>query len=261
MKPNLFRISMFPNVELKEQNLKELLNIFDEDDKITPEQWGNDERVRLKYDKEEIIDKVSSESNKFDYIFLYRNKKVIKYDCWFSTKKVNRSYLKVEFSKNMNKKHWEYFFDVSDSIARITKPRFGVTTMWSDEMLLKDDEEKAMFENMLMSRGPVPANFLSEGPLGVGLRTYFNEDIINLFGRDFLLNAPAYVEELDWGGIRMDLVEEPWNTEMDIVFESWIKVMDYLKEANVFSEYIYRGEDVMAKVVTSEKWKTFVNTL
>lgn len=261
MKPTEILLSMFPSISLKEEEtIEELISLFD-DEIMIPDKYGYDERIRMKYNKRELIENILTGNSKFDYVFLHKTDKGIKYNGWFITKKSDRSYFKFRFSKNMNKKYFQYFFEKCDSIASIIKPRFGIATMWQDGIEINDDEMQGLNSCMYESTEPIPAKFLSEGPLGVGLRTYFNEDIINLFGRDFLLNAPAYVEELDWGGIRMDLVEEPWNTEMDIVFESWIKVMDYLKEANVFSEYIYRGEDVMAKVVTSEKWKTFVNTL
>lgn|GEM_PF-1031746 len=262
MKPNLFKITMSPTVSLKEkETLEMILDLFDKNEKLTPDKWGNSERVRIDYNREEIVKNILTSNRSFDDIFIYRNKKTIKYTGWISMSKSNKAFLKFDFDKSMNNKYWVDFFELSDKLAQIFKPRFGVTTIWSDEMELNDYNSEALFRKMLESRSSTPAKFLPEGPLGVGLRTYFNEEIINLFGREFLLKTPAYVEELEWGGIKMDLVKEPWNTEMELIFESWVKVMEYLKEANIFSEYIYRGEDVMAKVITSEKWKVFVKNL
>lgn len=262
MKPNLFKITMFPHISLNEKDtLEKLLDLFDKNEKLVPDKWGNSERVRTNYNREEIVTNVLTQNRRFDDIFIYRNRKTIKYNGWFTTSKSNRAFLRFDFDKSMNSKYWEEYFELSDNLAQILKPRFGVTTIWSDEVELIDNNRQASFWNMLESRSVSPAKFLPEGPLGVGLRTYVNEEMINLFGKEFLLKAPAYVEELDWGGIKMDLVKEPWNTEMELIFEAWIKVMDYLKEANVFSEYIFRGEDVMAKVITSDKWKDFVENL
>ncbi len=262
MKPNLFKITMFPNISLKEKDaLEMLLDLFDKNEKLVPDKWGNSERVRINYDREEIVANVLTQNRRFDDIFIYRNKKTIKYNGWFTTPKSNRAFLSFDFDKSISDKYYKEYFELSDNLAHILKPRFGVTTIWSDEIELNDNNRKALFWNMFESRSVRPASFLPDGPVGVGLRTYFNEDMINLFGKEFLLNAPAYVEELEWGGIRIDLVKEPWNTEMELIFEEWIKVMDYLEEANVFSEYVFRGEDVMAKVITSDKWKDFVKSL
>ncbi|MBX4259987.1 hypothetical protein KTC96_08495 [Clostridium estertheticum] len=262
MKPNLFRISMLPTISLQENtNLEQLLGLLDKNEKLIPNKWGNNERIKVDYKRNEILEKVLTKDIRFNEVFVYSNEKPIKYEGWFLTEKSYRAYLEFEFSKNMAPKYWKDFFYLSDNIANIVKPRFGVITMWSDEIKIDSYDSKALFYNMLESRSCSPGEFLPDGPLGVGLRTYFNEEIINLFGRKFLLNAPAYVEELEWGGIRIDLVKDPWNSEMECMFEAWIKVMDYLKKAEVFSHYIFRGEDVMAKIVTSEKWKDFVNSL
>lgn len=262
MKPNLFRISMLPTISLQEKtNLEQLLDLLDKNEKLIPNKWGNDERIKVDYKRSEIIEKVLTKDIRFNEVFVYKNEKHIKYEGWFLTEKSYRAYLEFQFSKNMSRKYWKEFFCLSDNIANIVKPRFGVTTMWSDEIKIDSYDSKASFYNMIESRSCSPGEFLPDGPLGVGLRTYFNKEMINLFGRKFLLNAPVYVEELEWGGIRMDLVKEPWNTEMECMFETWIKVMDYLKKAEVFSNYVFRGEDVMAKIVTTEKWKRFVDSL
>ena len=102
---------------------------------------------------------------------------------------------------------------------------------------------------------------LPDGPLGISMRTYLNEEMIELFGMDYLLELPAYVEKLEWGGLRIDLVKEPWNTEMDEIFEAWIKAMNYLKSAKVFSEYIYKGDGILANIITSDIWRKFLDDI
>ncbi|MBN1046989.1 hypothetical protein DVW08_16780 [Clostridium botulinum] len=261
MKADQIKITMFPTVNLQEQhNIKALIKVLTEERKLLPEKWGYDERIKINYDEEEMIKNILFRNEKFNNIFLYRNKKAIKYNCFFIAKKSYRSFFKLDFNKSLSKKYWEDFFKLSDEIASIIKPRFGTTVIWSNEVEI-DEDNKGIFQHMLKSRSEAPVSFLPDGPLGVSLRTYFNEEIINLFGREFLLNTPAYVKELKWGGIRIDLVKEPWNIDMKVMFDSWRKVMKYLNEANVFSEYIYNGEGYLGDIITTEKWKKFISQL
>lgn len=152
-----------------------------------------------------------------------------------------RSYLRINFQKNLSKKYWKEFFDLSDELSNIVKPRFATACIWCDDLKI-DDKDKGKFQHMLHSRSVAPVSFLPDGPLGISIRTYLNQEMIELFGEDYLLKLPGYVEKLKWGGLRIDLVKEPWNSEMDEIFAAWIKAMNYLKSSKVFSEYIYKGE-------------------
>ena len=56
MKADLIKISMFPTVNLKEKNnIEKLMKLFIEENKLLPDKWGYDERIRLNYNKDDMI--------------------------------------------------------------------------------------------------------------------------------------------------------------------------------------------------------------
>lgn len=234
MKPNLFSISMFNSEPLKERDtLLKLLNIFEED-KRNPTKWGYDERVRLDYDKDEVIERATSDKHDFSYIYLWRNKDV-KYMGHFNLELSSRAFLDFEFGKSMPQKYWQEFFEISHEIAEVVKPRIGIAHIFLPPTIPWKNDKERIQRYMNTCSQPTPVRLIEHGPMGVGMRTYFSGDIMELFGREFLLNAPAVVSELAWGGICIDLVDKPWEANISEILESWINVMNYLESAKVFA--------------------------
>jgi hypothetical protein len=233
-KPDLFSISMFSSVSLQEEErLNELLDVFENNEKLTPILWGNYERIRLKYNKAEIIEKVLTKKLDFEEVFLYRNKS-IKYSSHFDTAVNLRPFFNLEVDKSMPKKYWQMFFELSDQIAEIVKPRYGVTSIvWTSKIPWENDRER-LRRLMYYCETPAPVDF-PNGPLGVGMRTYFSGDVLDLFGRDIFKNIPGVVTELDWGGIRVDLYDKPWEVDPDKLFDKWMEVMNYLESTQILA--------------------------
>ena len=66
-------------------------------------------------------------------------------------------------------------------------------------------------------------------------------------------------------GVRLDLVEKPWNTDEKTIFEKWIKDMEYFKDVELFGTVVrYLGEDYIIDsglcVKPSAKWRPFFKT-
>lgn len=74
------------------------------------------------------------------------------------------------------------------------------------------------------------------GPQALGTRTTFGPHYVEQFGRERLLSTPVHVTELDWGGIQLDLVEEPWTASMEDLVGAWRRGMEHLAPAGIFAE-------------------------
>lgn len=71
---------------------------------------------------------------------------------------------------------------------------------------------------------------------GLSWRTVFGPHYIKHLGRDFLLNIPnVIITELDWGGIRIDLAEKPWELSYDELYEIWKPAYDYLSTSEYYA--------------------------
>ncbi|MCG7316171.1 hypothetical protein [Brevibacillus laterosporus] len=258
MTPNLFTSIMYPTISLDESGvLKRILDVFESDEKITPTQWGDNETVKIDYDHSEIIDRVIE--HKASEIYLHRNK-AVKYTGKFDTYFSPRSYLDFEFHKSMPKKFWPIFFEVSDQLADIVKPRYGVTHIFWPPSIPWETEHQRYHRWMNLSAAAVPVKFLPNGPLGVGMRTYFGGHILEMFGREFLGNTPAVVTELDWGGIRIDLIEKPWEADFNQLLENWFRVMEYLASSGVVAIPSFDEDRMGVSFCPNSAWQQFLKS-
>ncbi|MFB7816878.1 hypothetical protein [Paenibacillus chitinolyticus] len=255
--PNLFSISMYPTVSIcDEQVLGNLLSVFENNTKFTPTQWGNSETIRVEYNRDEIIEKAIME-RRVSEINLHRDKSV-KYSGSFSLLTNPRSYLDFEFNKSMPQKLWPVFFELSDQIAENVKPRWGVTHIFWPPTYPWNSERERQHMWMNLCSQPVPVKFLPSGPLGVGIRTYFGGHILDLFGRDFLKKSPGIVTELSWGGIRIDIMDKPWEAEKEILLDKWLSVMNYLHSAHVLALPSFDEDHMGVSFSPNSAWKKYL---
>lgn len=249
-----FIISMFPTEQLGwEKSLNKLLDIFEQREEFAPTHWGISERPRLKYDRNEILRKVLVDGE--TEIFLHRNK-APKYTGYFDTRTDNmyRTSFDLEFDKSMANKYWKSFFNFSDEIAEVVEPRFGVANIVWDPPAICNNEYEHLINRMFYSSQPAPVDFFSYGPEGVAMRTYFSNDVLQLFTKNMLLKAPAIVSEFDWGGVCINLSKKPWEEEENAIIETWLKVMNYLESAQVFAIPRYINSKYI-KFSANNAWK------
>ncbi|MEZ5119957.1 MAG: hypothetical protein R2686_08660 [Candidatus Nanopelagicales bacterium] len=83
---------------------------------------------------------------------------------------------------------------------------------------------------------PAYSDYFRIGPRGLGTRTTFGPHYVEQFGRERLLSTPVHVTELEWGGIQLDLVEEPWNASEEDLVAAWERGMEHLAPAGIFAE-------------------------
>ncbi|GAA0135328.1 hypothetical protein YSY43_21680 [Paenibacillus sp. YSY-4.3] len=90
------------------------------------------------------------------------------------------------------------------------------------------------------------------------MRTYFGGYVLEMFGRDFLMNTPAVVTELEWGGIRIDLSEKPWKLELNELILIWLRVIDYLATSNVLAIPQFREDKRTVLFSPNEVWRKYL---
>lgn len=257
MSPKLFTIAMYPTVSFdKAEVLNRFLDIFEGNEIFAPTHWGDSELIKVEYNRNEIIEKVISEQRILE-IYLHRNKSV-KYTGSIDVNLNPRSFMKIDFHKSMPKKYWPTFFEMSDKIAEIVKPRYGVAhILWPAKYPWETDHERFHVWMNLCSH-PVPVRFLPNGPLGAGTRTYFSGHILEMVGREFLNNAPGIVSELPWGGMSLDVMEKPWEAEAGDLLDHWLKVMDYLKTSHALAVPSFDEDRMGVTFSPSAAWREYL---
>ncbi|PEE44571.1 hypothetical protein [Bacillus pseudomycoides] len=259
MKPDFFFITMYPTVSFNEEEiLGRLLDVFESNEKFAPTHWSNCETVRVEYNREEILGKVISE-RRVSEVHLYRDKSV-NYRGSFEVNLSHGSFLEFEFHKSIPKKLWPAFLELSDQIAEIVKPCYGVTQIFWPLSYPWNTERERLHMWMEISSQPIPVRFLPNGPLGMGARTYFGSHILGMFGKDLLLNSPAVVSELNWGGICIDPLNNPLESDIDTLLDSWLSVMKYLEPAQVMAIPSFDEDRRIVTFSPNVVWKDYLKS-
>ncbi|EMI3504934.1 TPA: hypothetical protein QCY18_005776 [Bacillus cereus] len=234
MKPKYFSIAMYPTVSFKQEEiLGRLLDVFESNEKFAPTHWGSCETIQVEYNREEILEKVISEG-RVSEVHLYRDKSV-NYRGSFEVNLSHGSFLEFEFHKSISKSLWSAFFELSDQIAEIVKPSYGLAHMFWSVSYPWNTERERLHKWMNMCAQPIPVRFLPSGPLGIGTRTYFSSHVLDMFDKELLVNSPAVVSELNWGGVCIDLLQNSLEVDIDTLLDSWLHVMKYLEPAQVMA--------------------------
>jgi hypothetical protein len=136
---------------------------------------------------------------------------------------------------------WHHLFEFGDPLARAFRPDVAWVHVFrtDGEPVSGGDPRRFEMDMGVTGSGPV---YDEDGPGGLGMRTYIGPHLVEAFGRDRLLSTPVPSTELDWGGVRLDLVERPWEAPEAELLAAWQAAMSHLRPAEVFSE-VERGGD------------------
>ena len=233
--PNLFTITMFPSVQLREMDLlNNLLDIFEQDEKFTPTHWGSNELMRSAYNRNDILNTMSAEDVRISEIYLYRNQSPIEYSGRFNLDLSFRSFFDFDFKK-IAVEYWHSFFEISDQCADILKPRYGIAHIFWPSVIPWETEMEKLQRWMNFCSQPAPVNLGVSGPLGLSTRTYFGSDILALIDQEILKNTPVIVSKLKWDGICIDIAEKPWKVSKDDLLQNWTRTMNSFEKNELFA--------------------------
>ena len=76
----------------------------------------------------------------------------------------------------------------------------------------------------------------SYGPLSVAARTWYGPHLAELIGEELIL-AAGVATALPWGGLRLDLVPEPWAADIDTLKQRQAEAIAALAPAQVLGDY------------------------
>ncbi len=249
---------MYPTVSFKnEKILGNLLDVLESYEAFKPTHWGNSETMKVEYNREELIEKVMDEG-KVSEIHLYRNKSA-SYHLDFDVNSGPRSFFNMIFSKSIPKKLWIDFFTLSDQLAEITQPSYGLAHMFWPSSTSWGTERERLRSWMDICAQAVPVRFLPNGPLGLGTRTYIGSPVLNLMDAQVLYETPAQVSKLEWGGVKIDLLENPLESNPDTLLDPWLVAMKHLEKMDFFAIPHFDEEQTYISFTPSKAWIRYLN--
>lgn len=209
-----------------------LLDALEGHARFSPTHWGTDERIRLDYDRDEVLGR-ASQGGAIRQVLLHR-KKSVKYEGHFEARR--GSFVSFVLDDSLDAASWTDLLGLADEIAAVVRPRFGVVHRFLSSPSPWENDEQRVLTLMDFVAQPSPVRFNASGPLGLAMRTYLDADVADMFGRDLLLSTPGLVEELDWGGIRIDLLEDMWDGQDAELIERWNATMAHLAPSEALAE-------------------------
>ena len=94
----------------------------------------------------------------------------------------------------------------------------------------------------------------------IGARTYFSGHILEMFDKELLQNSPAVVSELDWGGLCIDILNNPLESDSDTLLDNWLQVMKYLEPAQVMAIPSFDEDQMGITYSPNVAWKEYLES-
>jgi hypothetical protein len=208
--------------------LRPVLEVAQANPTFRPDNWGLEEGMKKKFSVEDVLHAARGEPS--DYMLQLRRNKGLKSETFID---LRFGMLSCHPERPRRDNHWREAFDYARELADAYQPEFGwvhVATEPAEEFEMQELIEEGCSAASTYGYG-------DRGPGGLGMRTFIGPHMVELIGRDLLLSAPVEVEKLSWGGMRLDLVREPWTASPEVLREAWQKAMDHLRPSQVFATY------------------------
>jgi hypothetical protein len=227
--PDSIRIIMLTPVPLgTAEGIQALLKAFEHDTAFTPTHWGPDERARNPYARDEVITHVTQQASFVAMPGLHRRTNP-RYEAYFSVRRNGINEVVVEFKRGLTAKHLPAIFALGDALAGQLRPEFGmVHSVWQ----LGETSQQYSAVGVLTAQ-----EFQRYGPDGLGARTWLGAHLAALIGRERLNSCSAPVQDTDWGGVRIDLVDQPWTADFPSLHAQQQHLQQCLAPSGAFGDY------------------------
>jgi hypothetical protein len=215
-----------------------------------PETWGLGESASRPFDAARAASVADGEES-FQMLQLKRRRRVR-----HSTliRLSDKPGLVTELPPDTPDDDWRHLFGLGDALAEAYRPDIAWVHLFSKVEPPASDEEDAtqlLLDACVVGSG---VGYDHNGPGGLALRTYVGPRLVALAGRELLLGSPARVEELSWGGVRLDLAAAPWEAGRAELLAAWRAATEHLRPAKVFSE-VELDERGYPRVTRGERFK------
>jgi hypothetical protein len=223
-------------------NLRRLVELLDGTPTWRPTHWAyQDGKAALKYSPETFLKAVAKLELDASYSIDLLRRKGPKYKAdfplWSEIGAFDMSLLGPK-----DEKECEKFFAFAGALVELFRPMFAILHMrW---MLGKLSEQYNRTYQLSAN------DFLNYGPIALCARTWAGAHVFSLLGKENLLAVGLHCRETSWGGLEIDLVPEPWQSDFETVSACQKKAMKKLKPLGVLGDY--RG--VPIPTVAGARW-------
>lgn len=217
----------------KENKLAEVLACLEETEGFEPRYYGLDEESKLPYTREGALKFCYSHEDPV----IWGKSTLLRYELELSIGEGFDVWLNMSADKLFSKEAMPRFFALGAYMVDICQPIWSSTdycteAIWAGNCYEVEEGQPELNKQKQLMHWMASGSDLGYSGLwgfsGLGMVSYMIEDIAEGFGLDYLKSAPALVQELPNGLVRIALCEKPWEEEWNSLLEKWVNVMMYL---------------------------------
>lgn len=207
--------------------IRRLLDGLESVSSLVPTHWGLDERARDTYERS-VMERTVCELIDDHYVPGFVRRRSPRYEGYFSAQVTGLNYVKLQFGAPSGRDLSDVFA-LGDAMAASLETEYGfvhrvwnlgeISQLYSEAGVIQVDE------------------FQQCGPQSLATRTWFGAHIAALLDRSVLRESGALVRDTPWGGIQVDLVEAPWETDFETLRRRQMEIMALLQSSGVFGDY------------------------
>jgi hypothetical protein len=232
-KPDRLHLGIYTWSSLIEpSNLESWLSAFESHDGLKPTHWYTDDPEDdnfsgyQPYSRDALIEEVSGLKEYSDLPSLCR-REVPQYTALLVNSHVKFKSIVVEFEKKIRAT------DVPEIYA------------WAGSLVLSINPEVAFLEpawdkvnyDYVYSAGILPQNLYAYGLKTIAARTWLGSHLVGLIGRERLQNCGGYAQDIESGGVLLDLVKDLLQTDAQALTDVQKKVKENLESTGIFGNY------------------------
>lgn len=227
--PDALSITLFTARSLHgEPGLAALLDALGRDPGLLPTHWGPDSRTRDPFDRDRMIAEVTAYQSEF-YVPVLRRRKAPAYEAFFSAKSSGLNYIELQVKGPVKDADTPRFFALADALAQALTPELAfVHPIWDR------GEESQLYS----ASGVLSLKELQEFGLNpVCARTWYSPRLAGEIGRERLVQAGLSIENTAGGGVRVDLVPDPSQSDFEMLHRRQTEAMAALAPSGLYADY------------------------
>jgi hypothetical protein len=236
--------------------LRHVLTLVSTLEPLLPHYWGPSERKRLPWDVEAILSYVAEDKARYRFVVsgirLWRTK-APRYEgsVLASDRSVNS--VELTFSPGPSKKHLQAIYEATERLVESVPTVFAyVQPVWREGPEV-DGFVRTDVSRYVWGAGTNEVDMHTQGLMAILPRTWFGPMLVERVGRERLLGIRGAREEA-WGGIRVDLVPEPWNAGFKELEAAKEVAMEQLRPSGMFMEVGFKDDGGFTKKEPAPKW-------
>ena len=241
----LVTLQIFPANTSDKRILDGCLEAVESEPLITPTHASKDERKRAPYDRSALVE--AAGGRKVGGAFLWRAKMPKYTHGSLSTSNISHNKITVDYDAGLNDESVPLLFEAWARLAENLRPEFGFVHGVPD---IESPSAAAYNYGLRLKIKDLRDN----GFRLIHPRTWFGPDLVSVIGKERLLDLP-HTRTTSWGGVQLDLVEEPWAADFETMYERQRDVMRIFSAWGLMGDYSSVVRAVPGPRWTPRLWK------